>query len=607
MVSRIAINQPGAYLLLNGDEAVARGALEAGVKVATAYPGTPSTEILEAIAEVAKDFGIYAEWSINEIVAMEVAAGAAMTGVRAIVSMKHVGLNVAADAAMTLAYTGTVGGLVIVVCDDPSLHSSQNEQDTRYFAVHSNIPLLDAGSPQEAYQMTRSAFDLSEQLKLPIIVRLTTRVAHVRARVQIQKFEKLDRIANFDKDPSKWVMVPQNAIRQRQVLKRQLSNAEKISVTSEFNIIKDNQQEVGLIGSGIGYYHAMSLVDPKQYSWLKLGFVFPFPYELVKQFASKVKKLVVVEELRPYIEESLRGLPVEVLGKNQTGLPDSGEFSPDIIRLSFAKLGYCEESLPQSCIDLPPRPPILCPGCTHRAFYYSLNSVKQYSDESSKKGQPVNKIVTGDIGCYTLGALPPLNTVQTCLCMGGGISQAAGMFHAGVKDKVFAVIGDSTFFHGGMSGLLNIAYNKANVCILILDNRITAMTGHQPTPESGKTVMGDDTITVNIESIAKSLGIEKVLTVDPYDIKQSTDAIRDVLDYHGPSVIISLRTCPLKAGKGKLQQITDDCRSCGVCIKTLGCPAISMSEKHAEIDPTLCNGCGVCAQVCSFKAIRGVA
>jgi indolepyruvate ferredoxin oxidoreductase alpha subunit len=607
MVSKIAINQPGAYLLLNGDEAVARGALEAGVKVATAYPGTPSTEILEAIAEVAKDFGIYAEWSINEIVAMEVAAGAAMTGVRAIVSMKHVGLNVAADAAMTLAYTGTVGGLVIVVCDDPSLHSSQNEQDTRYFAVHSNIPLLDAGSPQEAYQMTRSAFDLSEQLKLPIIVRLTTRVAHVRARVQIQKFEKLDRIANFDKDISKWVMVPQNAIRQRQVLKRQLSNAEKISVTSEFNIIKDNQQEVGIIGSGIGYYHAMSLVDPKQYSWLKLGFVFPFPQELVKQFASKVKKLVVVEELRPYIEESLRGLPVEVLGKNQTGLPDSGEFSPDIIRLSFAKLGYCEESSPQSRIDLPPRPPILCPGCTHRAFYYSLNSVKQYSDESSKKGQPVNKIVTGDIGCYTLGALPPLNTVQTCLCMGGGISQAAGMFHAGVKDKVFAVIGDSTFFHGGMPGLLNIAYNKANVCILILDNRITAMTGHQPTPESGKTVMGDDTITVNIESIAKSLGIEKVLTVDPYDIKQSIAAIRDVLDYHGPSVIISLRTCPLKAGKGKLQQITDDCRSCGVCIKTLGCPAISMGEKHAEIDPTLCNGCGVCAQICSFKAIRSVA
>lgn len=607
MVSKIAVNQPGAYLLLNGDEAVARGALEAGVKVAAAYPGTPSTEILETIAEVAKDFGIYAEWSINEIVAMEVAAGAAMTGMRAMVSMKHVGMNVAADAAMTLAYTGTVGGLVIVVCDDPSMHSSQNEQDTRYFAVHANIPLLDAGNPQEAYQMTRKAFELSEQLKLPVIVRLTTRVAHVRARVRIQEFQKLNREANFDKDPSKWVMVPQNATRQRQVLKGQILQAEKTANTSEFNILEDNQQDIGIIGGGIGYYHTKSIVEPKQFSWLKLGFIFPFPTELVKQFASKVKKLVVVEELRPYIEDNLRGLNVEILGKNQTGLPDSGEFSPDLIRASFAKLGYCDAAEPQANIDLPPRPPILCPGCTHRALYYSLNSVKQYTGESSRKGQPINKIVTGDIGCYTLGALPPLNTVQSCLCMGAGISQAAGMVHAGVKDKVFAVIGDSTFFHGGMPGLLNIAYNKANVCVLILDNRITAMTGHQPTPESGKTVMGDDTIVVNVEAIAKSLGIEKVLTVDPYDIKKTTAAIREVIEYDGPSVIISLRSCPLKAGRSKPLQVTEDCKACGVCIKTLGCPAISMGVKHAEIDSTLCSGCGVCEQVCSFKAIRSVA
>ncbi len=606
MVSKIATNQPGAYLLLNGDEAVARGALEAGIKVAAAYPGTPSTEILEAIAEVAKDFGIYAEWSINEIVAMEVAAGAAMTGVRAMVSMKHVGLNVAADAAMTLAYTGTEGGLVIVVCDDPSMHSSQNEQDTRYFAVHANIPLLDAGSPQEAYQMTRKAFEISEKLKLPVIVRLTTRVAHVRARVKIQEFQNLNREAKFDKDSSKWVMVPQNAIRQRQVLKAQLMQAEKIANQSEFNVIEDNQREVGIIGSGIGYYHAKSFVEPTKFSWLKIGFVYPFPIELVKQFALKVKKLIVVEELRPYIEDNLRGLNVEVLGKNQTGLSDSGEFNPDIIRAFFAKLGYCEVAEPKANLDLPPRPPILCPGCTHRAFYYALNSIKQYTDESSLKGKPVCKIVTGDIGCYTLGASPPLNTVQSCLCMGAGISQAAGMVHAGVKDKVFAVIGDSTFFHGGMPGLLNIAYNKANVCVLILDNRITAMTGHQPTPESGKTVMGDDTIIVNIESIAKSLGIEKVLTVDPYNLKETTTTIREVLEYQGPSVIISQRSCPLKAEKGKLRQVTEDCRSCGVCVRTLGCPAISMGPKHAEIDPTLCNGCGVCEQMCSFKAIRSV-
>ena len=292
------------------------------------------------------------------------------------------------------------------------------------------------------------------------------------------------------------------------MLKGRLLQAEKISNQSDFNAFEDNQREVGIIGSGIGYYHAKSFIEPKQFSWLKLGFVYPFPIELVKQFASKVKKLIVVEELRPYIEDNLRGLNVEVLGKNQTGLSDSGEFNPDIIRAFFAKLGYCEPAEPQVNIDLPPRPPILCPGCTHRAFYYALNSIKQYTDESSLKGKPVCKIVTGDIGCYTLGALPPLNTVQSCLCMGAGISQAAGMVHAGVKDKVFAVIGDSTFFHGGMPGLLNIAYNKANVCVLILDNRITAMTGHQPTPESGKTVMGDDTIIVNVGSIAKSLGIK---------------------------------------------------------------------------------------------------
>ena len=341
MVSKIALNQPGAYLLLNGDEAVARGALEAGIKVAAAYPGTPSTEILEAIAEVAKDFGVYAEWSTNEIVAMEVAAGAAMTGMRAIVSMKHVGLNVAADAAMTLAYTGTAGGLVIVVCDDPSLHSSQNEQDTRYFAVHSNLPLLDAGSPQEAYQMTRKAFDLSEKLQLPIIVRLTTRVAHVRSRVQIQEFQNLCREANFDKDSSKWAMIPSNAFRKHYVLNAQVATAEKIANHSEFNTLEDNKAEVGIIGSGIGYYYAKDLLDDKAVSWLKLGFVYPFPRELVKDFASKVKKVIVVEELRPYIEDNLRGLNVEVMGKSKIGLEEIGEFTPDIIRNVFANLGYC--------------------------------------------------------------------------------------------------------------------------------------------------------------------------------------------------------------------------------------------------------------------------
>lgn len=726
MAPNIAVDKPNSFLLLNGDEAVARGAIEAGVKVAASYPGTPATEILDTLAEVAKTCGIYAEWSINEIVAVEVAAGASMTGVRSIVSMKHVGLNVAADAVMTLAYTGILGGMVIAVSDDPAMHSSQNEQDTRFFALHSNLPLLDAGSPQEAYEMTRQAFEISEELRLPVIIRLTTRVAHGKSRVQIKEIQKLPRKADFDKDGSKWVMVPQNALRQHRILLSRLELARKQANESKFNTIEDNKKEIGIIGSGIGYYHARSIVDTAEFSWLKLGFVYPFPKELVEKFASKVKKIIVIEELRPYIEDNLRGLNIEILGKSELSLEEIGEFNPDLIRNSFAKLGYCESAEPIEAYNLPPRPPVLCPGCTHRAFYYALNTANQFvgcdtskcigcdiceltcSWEKEKtfnptksrirtirlnqisnmaltcrlckdapcvkacpknalsqsietraitvdeakcdgcgwclescqygaitlhptkrkafvcdtcngepkcvkmcpegalklEGRSNDKIVTGDIGCYTLGFLAPLNTVQSCLCMGAGISQAAGMVHAGVKEKVFAVIGDSTFFHGGMPGLLNIAYNKANVCVIILDNRITAMTGHQPTPESGKTAMGDDAKIIQIEAVAKSLGIDQVKTVDPYDLKQTSRAIREVMEYQGPSVIISLRSCPLRSDKGPPRQVQDNCTGCGMCTSGLGCPAISMKANRAEIDPTLCHGCGVCEQVCVFNAIR---
>jgi TPP-dependent indolepyruvate ferredoxin oxidoreductase alpha subunit len=726
MAPKIATDKPNSYLLFNGDEAVARAALEADVKVAAAYPGTPSTEILEAIAEVAKQFDVHAEWSVNEIVALEVAVGASMSGVRSIASMKHVGLNVAADAAMTLAYTGVVGGLVIAICDDPALHSSQNEQDTRYFAVHSNIPLLDAGNPQEAFDMTREAFEISERLQLPILVRLTTRVAHGKARVQIREFQKLKRKAQFDKDCSKWVMVPQNALRQHHVLKARLTEAEALVNNSKFNVLEDNGKEVGIIGSGIGFYHARSLVDAAEFSWLKLGFVYPFPHELVKRFASRLKKIIVIEELRPYIEDSLKGLGVQVLGKLELGLEEIGEFTPDQMRAAFAKLGYCDSAKHQADLDLPPRPPVLCPGCPHRAFYYALNTVNEFiscdtdrcigcqiceyicsaekeqvfnptksrirtirldvlsniaiacrackdavcvtacpkdaliqSKETNVvtvdeakcdgcgwcieaceygaitlhpntrkailcdacKGEPKcieacpeaaltfrgrsnDKIVAGDIGCYTLGLLPPVNAVHTCLCMGAGVSQAAGMAHSGVKDKVFAVIGDSTFFHAGMPGLLNVAYNNANVCIVILDNRTVAMTGHQPTPGSGKTAMGDEAKTVNIEAIARSLGIDKVVTIDPYDVEKTKQTLKDILDYRGPSVVISLRACPLNIEKGPIRKIQESCNACGVCVKAFGCPAISLGTQRAEIDETLCSGCGVCEQICPFDAIK---
>ncbi len=726
MTSKITADKPGSFALLNGDEAVARGAVEASVKVAAAYPGTPSTEILETLAEAAKELDFYAEWSINEIIAAEVAAGASMTGVRSMCSMKHVGLNVAADAVMTLAYTGVEGGLIICVCDDPALHSSQNEQDTRYFAVHSKLPLLDAANPQEALDMARAGFEISEKLHLPVILRMTTRVAHGKARVKLGSFQRLKRRADFDKNSSKWVMVPSNAIRQHRVLEGRLAEAKKMAETSIFSHIEDNGSEVGIIGSGVGYYYARSVLNASKFSWLKLGWVHPFPFDLVKSFASKVKKLIVIEELRPYLEENIQRLGIQVIGKAQLGLEEIGEFTPDNVRAAFARLGFTQPAEKPQTLDLPPRPPALCPGCPHRAFYYALNMVNQHiecdtdkcvgcdiceyacsfekekvfnplksrirsvrveplhtttitckgcidapcvtacpegalsqakdtgviSVEEAKckgcdwcvescqfgaitqhpttnramvcdtcngdpkcveacpesalslKGASKDKIVTGDIGCYTLGVLPPVGAVQSCLCMGGGISQAAGMIHAGVKDKVFAVLGDSTFFHAGMPGLLNIAYNKANVCVIVMDNSVVAMTGHQPTPGSGKTAMSTGAKIVSIEEIAKAVGIEKIVTVDPYDLKAATQAVRDMLDFQGPSVIISKRSCPLLVERQKPREISDECTSCGVCVKAFGCPAISLKGDKAEIDQTLCYGCGVCETVCPFEAIR---
>jgi TPP-dependent indolepyruvate ferredoxin oxidoreductase alpha subunit len=726
MGSKVATDRPHDYVLLNGDEAVARGAIEAGAKVAASYPGTPATEILETLAEVSKDFGIYTEWSINEIVALEVAAGASMAGVRSIVSMKHVGLNVAADAAMTLAYTGVEGGMVIAVCDDPGMHSSQNEQDTRYFAVHSNLPLLDAGNPQEALEMTREAFGISERLKIPIILRLTTRVAHGKARVRIKDINKSQRKAEFDKKSSKWVMVPSNAIKQHRVLQAKLQDAAKIAEASKFNIIENNGREIGIVGSGVGYYYARSILDTKKFSWLKLGFVYPFPFEVVKQFAAEVKKIIVLEELRPYVEDNIKCLKKKVLGKDTLGLDEVGEFTPDELREAFAKLRMCKKTEKRETLFLPPRPPVLCPGCPHRAFYYALNTVRQFVNcnpekcvgcdiceyicslekektfnpiksrirsvrlnplsvlavtcrackdapcvavcprdalkqsvengtivvddkkcdgcgwciqtcqygaitihpESKKaivcdtcggdpkciewcpeqalslSGETEDKIVTGDIGCYTLGFMQPVNTVQTCLCMGAGISQAAGMIHAGIKEKVFSVIGDSTFFHAGMPGLLNIAYNKSNVCVVILDNHVVAMTGHQPTPGSGKNLLGEQTKVIMLEEVARSLGIEKVQVVDPYDVKGTTKVLREILDYHGPSVIIARRPCPLSIERGQSREVLDECNSCGICVDAFGCPAISMSSDRAAIDPTLCYGCGVCETICPSKAIR---
>lgn len=574
--------------------------------------------------------------------------------------------------------------------------------------------------------MAREAFELSERLHLPIILRLTTRVAHGKARVKLGRMHVLRRKPDFDKKGSKWVMVPSNAIRQHRVLEVKMAEAKALVNHSKFNYIEDNGCDIGIIGSGVGYYYARSVLDTKKFSWLKLGFVHPFPHEIVQRFAVKVKKLIVIEELRPYLEDNILRLGLPVNGKGQLELEEIGELTPDSVREALSSLKLTDKAEVPDILDLQPRPPTLCPGCPHRAFYYALNMVNQHVScdndkcvgcsiceyvcsfekegvfnplksriRSVRLGQTFNtaitckicieapcisacpekalkrstqtgailvdedkckgcdwcieacksgavtlhprtgkalicdtcdgepkcvsfcpegalslsgksddKIVTGDIGCYTLGVLPPINAVQSCLCMGAGISQAAGMVHAGVKDKVFSVIGDSTFFHGGMPGLLNIVYNRANVCVVILDNSTVAMTGHQPTPGSGKTAMGTDTKILKLMDIAKGLGIDKIAVVDPYDIEGTISALRKIIDHNGPSVIISQRACPLLVERGKPMEVTEKCNDCEVCTKAFGCPAIYKVNGKVEVDASLCSGCGVCEVICPFKAVR---
>jgi len=581
----------GGSAFLSGNEAVARGALEADVRVAASYPGTPATEILTTLTLLAKNRGVYTEWSINEKVAVEVAAGAAMCGVRALASMKNVGVNVASDALMTLSYTGVVGGLVVAVSDDPSMHSSQNEQDTRFFAVNASLPLLDVGNAQEAKDMAIAAFELSETLQLPVILRLTTRVSHGKETVKLGRVKGLKRKAAFDKDTPRWTMTPANAQRRQEVLYQRLTAAKGLAEKSPLNIIEDNQSSVGIVGSGVGYYYARSILDRKRFSWLKLGFVHPFPDKLVADFALKVKKVVVVEELWPYLEGNINRLGINAVGKRALGLKEVGEYNPEKIREAFASIGLTSKPIGAQPLNLPSRPPALCPGCPHRAFYYALNAVKK------------DKIATGDIGCYGLGCLPPLNSIQTALCMGAGISEAAGMRHAGVEDTVFAVIGDSTFFHAGMPALLNLSYNYARVCVVIMSNQTVAMTGNQPTPETGKTAMGKAPKAIRIEGIVKALGIDRVETVDPYQVDETQKAIKAVMSYDGPSVIISKRTCALLADKGKPRTVSEQCISCGKCVTAFGCPAISIESGKAAIDSSLCRGCGVCQQICPYNAI----
>lgn len=570
--------------LLIGNEAVARGLYEAGLRVASSYPGTPSTEITECVAKYDE---IYSEWAPNEKVAMEVAIGAAIAGARSFCAMKHVGLNVAADPLFTASYTGINAGMVIAVADDPGMHSSQNEQDSRHYAKASKIMMLEPSDSNECLQYAKLAFELSEKFDTPVILRLTTRVAHSRSLATVS--ERVDNgLLEYKKDPMKYVMMPGMAIKKHIVVEQRILDQVAWAETAEINTEEINSTEIGVITSGITYQYAKEALG-KNASYLKLGCVYPLPVEKIKAFAAKCQKVYVLEELDPFMEEHCKQNGIEVIGKEAFTL--QGEYSQSLIKQMI--LGETD-AFTKTDLDIPARPPVLCAGCPHRGLYYALKKL--------------NVTVSGDIGCYTLGALPPLGMVDTCVCMGASVSALHGRNKADAENakKSVAVIGDSTFMHSGVTGLINIAYNQSNSTVIILDNSITGMTGHQENPTTGKTIKGDPTTAVSLELLAKAVGIDRVRVIDPYNLKECEDVLREEIAVDAPSVVISRRPCALlKYVKHNppMHVNPDKCVGCKMCMK-IGCPAISMKNKKSIIDFTQCVGCNVCSQLCKFDAIE---
>ncbi|OGO30519.1 MAG: indolepyruvate ferredoxin oxidoreductase subunit alpha [Chloroflexi bacterium RBG_16_56_11] len=594
--------------LLSGNEAMALGAYHAGVQVAAAYPGTPSTEILENLSRF-KD--IYAEWSTNEKVAMEVALGAAYTGARAMVSMKHVGLNVASDPFMAASITGVVGGLVVVTADDPQIHSSQNEQDNRHYARLAKVPMLEPTDSQDAYDIMGFAFDISEQFDTPVLVRTTTRISHSKSAVEVSRHRvvKNPQPAFYCNVP-KYVMLPVNALPRHALVEKRMLRLAEYTEISPLNQIMWGKRETGIVTSGVAYQYAREVFP--EASFLKLGMTWPLPEKMIKEFAGQVDRLIVIEELDPFLQDNIKSMGIEVTGKEY--IPLVGELNARIVAESCAAAGLLPESEKEEAIPsaggLPRRPPLLCPGCPHTGIYFVLNSIGQRSrlvEHKNNGPQEPKLIITGDIGCYTLGAYPPLNVLDTTACMGAGIGQALGMEKAGVKSRIVAVIGDSTFLHSGITGLVNAVYNSGHITILILDNRTTAMTGHQEHPGTGVSAQGEQTFAVDIEALVRGIGVKDVKVINAFDIKALRAGVRDSLERPEVSVIIVRGSCAMLVRKRAHPRTVDieKCDRCGVCLR-LGCPAIQTENGRVFIEPTLCAGdiCTVCEQLCPEKAIH---
>ncbi len=598
--------------LLSGNEALALGAYHAGVNVAAAYPGTPSTEILEALA---KFDDIYAEWSTNEKVAMEVVLGSAYTGIRSLVSMKHVGLNVAADPFMAASITGIIGGMVVISADDPGIHSSQNEQDNRHYARLAKIPVLEPSDSQEAYDLIACAFDISEMFDTPVMLRSTTRISHSKSVVDVNRSRTVSgEKPVFKHNIPKYIMLPVHARLRHSIIEDRLVKLTDYSESFPYNKLLPGDRRLGIVTSGVAYQYAKEVFTDA--SFLKLGMTYPLPEKLIRQFAAQIDRMIVIEELDPFLQENIQAMGLKVTGKEF--IPRVGELNSRIVEEAaysaslLEKLPDAHKQAPHPPPGLPGRPPLLCPGCPHTGIFFVLSTMGQRSkllDDQGKSEKESKLIITGDIGCYTLGAYPPHRALDTTACMGAGIGQALGMEKAGVDNKVVAVIGDSTFLHSGITGVVDAIYNKGTFTIAILDNGTTAMTGHQSHPGTGISAQGINTQAVEIEQLVRGIGVHDVKVVDAFNIKNLRTAVKDSINNPELSIIIVRGACSVRirerSGISKID--IETCDMCGTCLK-IGCRAIQKDAETIQIDSTLCVGdaCTICQQLCPRKAISPV-